>query len=140
MYGNDTMKIFMLILIIFIVSIIVTLKLVTSPQRVTSPDISSLDSKEYYAGKRTDQDNSVSTFQQSTKSEISNQKLMTFARAFVEVQSYMNKAGRNANYKETREIVQGHGLSVEDYTMIATQINENPDFRKKFQKLMNEAK
>lgn len=134
------MKIFMLVLIIFIVSIIVTLKLVTSPEHVTSPDISSLDSKEYYAEKQIYQDNNITPFQQSTKSEISNRKLMTFARAFVEVQSYMNKAGRKANYKETRKIVQGHGLSVEDYTMIATLINKNPDFRKKFQKLINEVK
>lgn len=133
------MKIFMLVLIIFIVSIIVTLKLVTSPEPLTSPDISSLDSKEYYAEKQIYQDNNITPFQQNTKSEISNQKLMTFARAFVEVQSYMNKVGRKANYKQTRKIVQGHGLSVEDYTMIATLINKNPDFRKKFQKLINEA-
>ena len=64
---------------------------------------------------------------------------MSFARAFTEVQSYMNKAGSKADYKETREIVQGHGLSVEDYTMIATRINENPDFRKKFQELIDKA-
>ncbi len=134
------MKIFILVFIMFIVSIIVILKLVTSPEPLTSPDISSLDSKEYYAGRQTYQDNIVIPFQQSTKSEISDLKLMTFARAFIEVQSYMNKAGSKANYKETMEIVQDHGLSVEDYTMIATQINENPDFRKKFQKLINEAK
>jgi len=35
--------------------------------------------------------------------------------------------------------VQDHGLSVEDYTMIATQINENPDFRMKFQELIDKA-
>jgi hypothetical protein len=124
----------------FVVSIIVILKLVTSPEPVTSPDISSLDSKEYYAEKQIYQDNNVTPFQQSTKSEINDRKLMTFARAFVEVQSYMNKSGSKADYKETRKIVQDHGLSVEDYTMIATLINENPDFRKKFQKLINEAK
>lgn len=134
------MKTFILIFMMFVVSIIVILKLVTSPEPVTSPDISSLDSKEYYAGRQTYQDNIVIPFQQSTKSEISDQKLMTFASTFIEVQSYMNKAGSKANYKETMEIVQDHGLSVEDYTMIATQINENPDFRKKFQKLINEAK
>ncbi len=140
MYGNDTMKIFILIFIMFIVSVIVILKLVTSPEPVTSPDISSLDSKEYNAGRQIYQDNIVTPFQQNTKSEINNLKLMAFARAFIEVQSYMDKAGSKADYKETRKIVQGHGLSVEDYTMIATLINENPDFRKKFQKLINEAK
>ena len=133
------MKIFILIFIMFIVSIIVILKLVTSPEPVTSPDISSLDSKEYYAERQIYQDNIVTPFQQSAKLEINNLKLMTFARAFTEVQSYMNKAGSKANYKETRKIVQDHGLSVEDYTMIATLINENPDFRKKFQKLIDKA-
>jgi 5-bromo-4-chloroindolyl phosphate hydrolysis protein len=134
------MKIFILIFIMFIVSIIVILKLVTSPEPLTSPDISSSDPKEYNAGRQTYQNNIVTSFPQSTKSEISSLKLMAFARAFAEVQSYMNKAGSKANYKETRKIVHDHGLSVEDYTMIATLINENPDFRKRFQKLINEAK
>ncbi len=133
------MKTFILIFIMFIVSIIVILKLVTSPEPVTSPDISSSDSKEYYAGRQIYQDNNAIPLQQSTKSEINDLKLMDFARAFIEVQSYMNKAGSKANYKETRKIVQDHGLSVEDYTMIATRINENPDFRKKFQQLIEKA-
>ncbi len=131
------MKIFMLIFIMFIGSIIVILKLVTSPESVIPPDISSSDSKEYYAGRQIYQDNDVTPLQQSTKSEINDLKLMAFARAFIEVQSYMNKAGSKADYKETRKIVQGNGLSVEDYTMIATRINKNPDFRKKFQKLID---
>ena len=132
------MKTFLLIFIMFIVSIIVTLKLVTSPEPLTSPDISSLDSKEYNAGRQIYQDNIVTSFQQNTKSEINNLKLMAFVKAFVKVQSYMDKVGSKANYKETWKIVQDHGLSVEDYTMIATLINENPDFRKKFQKLIND--
>ncbi len=131
------MKISILIFIMFIVSIIVILKLITSPEPVTSPDISSSDSKEYYAERQIYQGNNVTPFQQSTKSEINNLKLIAFARAFIEVQSYMNKAGSKANYKETRKIVQDHGLSVEDYTRIATLINENPDFRKKFQELID---
>jgi hypothetical protein len=133
------MKTFILIFIIFIGSIIVILKLVTSPEPVTSPDISSLDSKDYYARRQIYQDNNVTPFQQSTKPEIYNLKLMAFARAFTEVQSYMNKAGSKADYKETRKIVQGHGLSVDEYTMIATRINENSDFRKRFQEVIGKA-
>jgi hypothetical protein len=133
------MKIFILIFIMFIVSITVTLRLVTSPEPVTSPDISSSDSKEYYAGRQIYQDNDVTPLQQSTKSETNDLKLMAFARTFIEVQSYMNKSGSRADYKETRKIVQGNGLSVDDYTMIATRINENPDFRKKFQELIDKA-
>jgi hypothetical protein len=51
----------------------------------------------------------------------------------------MNKSGSRADYKETRKIVQDNGLSVDDYTMIATRINENPDLRKKFQELIDKA-
>ena len=133
------MKTFILIFIMFVVSIIVTLRLVTSPEPVTSPDISSTDSKEYYAGRQIYQDNDVTPLQPSTKSEINDLKLMAFARAFIEVQSYMNKSGSRADYKETRKIVQDNGLSVDDYTMIATRINENPDLRKKFQELIDKA-
>ena len=123
------MKTFILIFIMFVVSIIVTLRLVTSPEPVTSPDISSSDSKEYYAGRQIYQDNDVTPLQPSTKSEINDLKLIAFARAFIEVQSYMNKSGSRADYKETRKIVQDNGLSVDDYTMITTRINENPDLR-----------
>ena len=133
------MKTFILIFIMFVVSIIVTLRLVTSPEPVISPDISSSDSKEYYAGRQIYQDNDVTPLQPSTKSEINDLKLMAFARAFIEVQSYMNKSGSRADYKETRKIVQDNGLSVDDYTMIATRINENPDLRKKFQELIDKA-
>ena len=133
------MKTFILIFIMFVVSIIVTLRLVTSPEPATSPDISSSDSKEYYAGRQIYQDNDVTPLQPSTKSEINDLKLMAFARAFIEVQSYMNKSGSRADYKETRKIVQDNGLSVDDYTMIATRINENPDLRKKFQELIDKA-
>jgi len=133
------MKTFILIFIMFVVSIIVTLRLVTSPEPVTSPDISSSDSKEYYAGRQIYQDNDVTPLQPSTKSEINDLKLMAFARAFIEVQSYMNKSGSRAGYKETRKIVQDNGLSMDDYTMIATRINENPDLRKKFQELIDKA-
>jgi len=133
------MKTFILIFIMFVVSIFVTLRLVTSPEPVTSPDISSSDSKEYYAGRQIYQNNDVTPLQPSTKSEINDLKLMAFARAFIEVQSYMNKSGSRADYKETRKIVQDNGLSVDDYTMIATRINENPDLRKKFQELIDKA-
>lgn len=133
------MKTFILIFIMFVISIIVTLRLVTSPEPVTSPDISSSDSKEYYAERQIYQDNDVTPLQPSTKSEINDLKLMAFARAFIEVQSYMNKSGSRADYKETRKIVQDNGLSVNDYTMIATRINENPDLRKKFQELIDKA-
>lgn len=63
---------------------------------------------------------------------------MTFAKAFVDVQSYMNKAGSKASYKETRKIVHNQGLSVNDYTRIATLMNENPDFRNDIQKMIKE--
>ncbi len=63
---------------------------------------------------------------------------MAFARAFVEVQSYMNEAGNRANYEKTRKIVQNYGLSVEDYTRIATRMNGHPDFQSKVLKMIND--
>ena len=66
--------------------------------------------------------------------------MLAYAKAFVEVQSYMNRAGSKTNYNETKKIVKRHGLSVEDYTMIATQMNKNPKLREKVQKLINEVK
>ena len=115
------------------------LKLVTSPEPVTSPDIFSLDSKKYNAERQEYQDNIVTPFQQSTESEINDLKLMAFAKAFVEVQSYMNKTGSKASYNETRKIVQHHGLSVDDYTRIATRMNENTGFRNNVEKMINKA-
>jgi hypothetical protein len=50
----------------------------------------------------------------------------------------MNKAGNKASYKETTKIVQNHGLTVEDYTKIASQMNENSDFQNKVQEMINE--
>ncbi len=134
------MKISILIFLMLVVSIIVILKLVTSPEPIAYTDISALNSEEYNTGKQIYQDNNEISYRQGNKPEINNLKLMAFARAFVEVQSYMDKAGSKVNYRETSKIVQGNGLSVEDYTMIATLINENSDYRKKFQKLINEAK
>ncbi|MCP5004295.1 MAG: DUF4168 domain-containing protein [Planctomycetes bacterium] len=73
-----------------------------------------------------------------TGSEGSVRKLRQYVRAYVNVQNYMARAGRDANYKDTREIVNSHGLSVGDYTRISTQINKDPLFREKVQKLINE--
>jgi len=131
------MKIYILIFFILFASIIVILKLITSPRPVTSPEIS-LDMKRYDTGRPTYQDDEETHYWQSTDAEINNLKLMAFARAFVEVQSYMNKAGNKASYKETTKIVQNHGLTVEDYTKIASRMNENSDFQNKVQEMINE--
>ncbi len=132
------MKTFILILFILFASIIVILKLITSPGTpVTYPDIS-LDMKRYDTGRPTYRDDKETHYRQSTDAEINNLKLMAFARAFVEVQSYMNKAGNKASYKETTKIVQNHGLTVEGYTKIASRMNENSDFQNKVQEMINE--
>ena len=41
-----------------------------------------------------------SYYKQSTNEAIDNLKLMAFARAFVDVQSYMHKAGNKAHYND----------------------------------------
>lgn len=132
------MKIFILIFIIFVVSVIVILKIVRSPEQVTSPDIPALDSKRYDAGEQMYEGLDETYYDQSTADEINYHQLMAFANAFVVVQSYMNKAGSKASYKETKKIVESYGLSVEDYTRIATLMNENINFRNKVQKMIDD--
>ncbi|MHC4454368.1 MAG: DUF4168 domain-containing protein [Planctomycetota bacterium] len=50
----------------------------------------------------------------------------------------MNQAGNRTSYEETRKIVQNHGLSVEDYTRIASRMNANSDFQSKVLKIIND--
>ncbi len=134
------MKIFILIFIIFFVSIIVILKLVRSPEPNWDSEslVERSDSGKYETGNYMYKDDGETKDGQVKEVEIDNRKLMAFAKAFVVVQSYMNKAGSKVSYKETKKIVEKHGLSVEDYTRIATIMNENPDFRNKVQKMINE--
>jgi hypothetical protein len=115
----------------------VILKLITSPELVTAPEVS-LDMKRYDTKKSTYQYNDEAYYKQNTNEEMDDLKLMAFARAFVDVQSYMHKAGNKAHYNETSRIVQSHGLSVEDYTKIASRMNKNSNFQNKIQKMINE--
>ncbi len=94
--------------------------------------------KRYDTEQSTYQNSDRAYYNQSTNEEIDDRKLIAFARAFVEVQSYMNKAGNKASYKETTKIVQNHGLTVEGYTKIASRMNENSDFQNKVQEMINE--
>jgi len=76
------MKTYILILFILFVSIIVTLKLITSPDPVTVPELS-LDMKKYDTEKSAYQYNDEAYYKQSKNEEIDNPKLKAFARAFV---------------------------------------------------------
>ena len=131
------MKTYVLIFFILFASIIVILKLITSSGPVTTPEIS-VDVKRYDTEEPTYQYNNEAYYTQSTNREIDDQKLMAFARAFVDVQSYMQKAGNRAHYSETSRIVQDYGLSVKDYTKIASRMNKNADFRNRVQSMINE--
>ncbi len=132
------MKTFILIFFILAISIIVVLKLVTSTGPVTPPEISRSYANRYDTENEIYQDNNDAMYRQNLDTEINDHKLMAFARAFVEVQSYMNEAGNRSNYKKTRKIVQNHGLSVEDNTRIATRMNAHPDFQSKVLKMIND--
>ena len=131
------MKTYILLFFILFASIIVILKLITSSESVTAPEVS-LDMKRYDTEESTYQYNNEAYYQQRTNEEIGDLELMTFARAFVDVQSYMHKAGNKAQYNETSKIVQSHGLSVENYTKIASRMNKNSDFQNKVQRMINE--
>jgi len=132
------MKIYILIFFILFASIVVILKLITSPATITSPKTPH-DIKRYETGNSTSQNKNESYYRRSANGKIDDRKLIAFAKAFVEVQSYMNRAGSHASYKETSKIVQSHGLSVEDYTKIASRMNENSDFQGKAQDMISEA-
>ena len=132
------MKIYILIFFILFASIIVTLKLITSPKLVTSPEIP-LDMQRYNTEKSVYRDYDEAQHKQGTSEEIEHLKILAFAKAFADVQSYMHKAGSKASYNETRKIVKKHGLSVEDYTKIALRMNENSDFQNKVQEIINES-
>ncbi len=138
------MKQFVIILI-FVIAVVLSIKLIRSPEPVTPSKISTLGSSweserpaEKPNPKQYDLREQIYGGNDETKPEINNQKLLAYAKAFIEVQSYMNRAGSKTDYSETRKIVKRHGLSVEDYTMIATQRNKNPKLRETVQKLINE--
>ncbi len=131
------MKTFTLILFVLFASVIVILKLITSPGSVNTSETSH--------GRKMNgteapiyQYNKEAYYQQNTNEKIDDLKLTAFAKAFVDVQSYMHKAGNKANYSETSRIVQRHGLSVKNYTKIASRMNNNSDFQNKVQKKINE--
>ncbi len=132
------MKTYILIFFILLASIVVTLKLITSQGPARPPEIP-IATKRYDTKRSTYQNSDGAYYQQSTNEEIDDRKLLAFASAFVEVQSYMNKAGNNTSYKATSKIVQSHGLSVKDYTEIASRMNKNSDFQIKVQEMINEA-
>ncbi|MCP4268592.1 MAG: DUF4168 domain-containing protein [Candidatus Brocadiaceae bacterium] len=132
------MKTFILIFFVLVVSIAVALKLITSTGPLTSSEISTPERNRYDTEKETYQDSAGSFYQQSINTEIPDHKLMAFANAFVRVQSYINQAGNRASYEKTRKIVRDHGLSVEDYTRIATRMNADSDFQNKVLKLIND--
>lgn len=140
------MKKFIIILII-VIAIVLSVKLIRSPEPVTPSKTSTPESgreserlAERSDSKRYDLREQKYGGKDETKAEINNQKLLAYAKAFVEVQSYMNRAGNKTDYNETRKIVKRHGLSVEDYTRIATQMNKNPKLRETVQKLINKVK
>ena len=131
------MKTYVLIFLLLFASIVVILKLITSPGPVTAPEVP-LDGTRYGTKVPAYQSSDKSYYKQSTNEEIDDLELMAFARAFVDVQSYMHKAGSRAHYNETSKIVQSHGLSVENYTKIASRMNKNSDFQNKVQRMINE--
>jgi len=69
---------------------------------------------------------------------LDDQILKAFTKAFIEIQTYLTKAGRKANYNDTKIIVRKHGLNVDSYTMIAAQMNKNPQLYKRIQKFIHE--
>ncbi len=143
------MKKIIIVVVVSVITVIVLSKFIRSPEPLTPSKLSTLDSErsneipdskrygldeqKYNGDVETKESPSIST-------EITNQKLRAYAKTFVEVQSYMDSAGSKADYKETTRIVKRNGLSVKDYTSIATLMNKNPTFRERAQRLINEVR
>ncbi len=147
------MKKIIIVAIVSVITIIVLSKLIRSPEPLTPSKLSTLDSDRYsersngipdsrkYDLDEQEYNGDVETKESSSIStEITNRKLRAYAKAFVEVQSYMYSAGSKADYKETTKIVKRNGLSVKDYTSISILMNKNSAFRERAQKLINEVK
>lgn len=141
------MKKFIIITVISVIVIIALSKLIWSPEPLTPSKLSRIESERYGEvpdSKRYDLSEQRYNSDDETKensrisTEITNRKLRAFAKAFVEVQSYMDRVGSKADSRETAKIVKKNGLSVEDYTSIAILMNKSPAFRERAQKLINE--
>lgn len=142
------MKKFIIITVITVIAIIALSKLIWSPEPLTPSKLSEIesersnetpDSKRYdLSEQRYNNSNDETKENSRTITEITNRKLRAFAKAFVEVQSYMDRVGSKANSRETAKIVKKNGLSTEDYTSIAILMNKSPTFRERVQKLINE--
>ncbi len=120
------MKKNIIVAIISVITIIALIKFIRSPAPLTPSKLSDLES------------NIESERPETTDNISNNKKLHLYAKAFVEVQSYMDTAGSKVDSRETAKIVNKHGLSVEDYTSIAILMNRNPIFRDKVRKLIGE--
>jgi len=143
------MKKIIIVAVVSIITIIVLLKFIRSPEPLTPSKLSTIDSERSNKipdTKRYDLDEQGYNGDIETKessrinTEIPDRKLRAYAKAFVAVQSYMDSVGSNADYKETTRIVKRNGLSVNDYTSIARLMNKSSALHERAQKLINEVK
>ncbi|MDR4509050.1 MAG: DUF4168 domain-containing protein [Candidatus Brocadiaceae bacterium] len=123
------MKKYIIPSLILVVAIIVVIALVKKPESPSTSKKSGSDGQVYWNEEAPQEE-------AEDREEISLQKLTSFASAFVRVQAYLEIVGKSARYEETTSIVKKYGLSVEEYTKIATRMSENPAFRDKVQTLI----
>ncbi len=80
-----------------------------------------------------------------TASEVSVEELKTFARAFMNVQADLEdvestEESGEAIYKKTTSIVRQAGLTVKRYNELSMLMNEDPDFKKAVEKMIETIK
>ncbi len=146
------MKKYIILLIILVISLILLIKLIGLPEqepvitsktpnqessRKTESITEGNNSRRYDLSEQLYEGDYDTKVGSGSEIEVNTQKLRNYAEAFVAVQSYMERAGSKANYKETTKIVRNYGLSVDEYTRISTLMNENPMFREKVQELIH---
>ncbi len=142
------MKRYIFLVIMILVSLVILTKLVRISKPIVVTDQSNSESsginQKRYRESGASNKTSTETFYHENpitnrikeNSDLNIQKLNKYAQAYVTVQRYMERVGSSANYNDTTKIVKSYGLSVEDYTLISTQMNTNPQFREKVQKLI----
>ncbi len=132
------LRIFLIISLVFCLSIVPSVRPVYATCGtcgVSAPATSSDGEKEKEKGQPTG----------ITASEVSVEELKTFARAFMNVQAdledeeSMEESGA-AIYEKTTSIVRQEGLTVKRYNQLSMLMNEDPDFKKAVEKMIETIK
>ncbi|MCQ4575376.1 MAG: DUF4168 domain-containing protein [Candidatus Brocadiales bacterium] len=78
-----------------------------------------------------------------TANEVKAGELKAFAAAFIKVQAAIHETTEGSGvqtYKKTTSIVKHEGLTVKRYTQLSQRMNEDPDFKKSVEEMIQTIK